>query len=206
MSQPLLLRRNLGLTDNSYSTLREHREQPESRPFRTVYNPMYMDNFGWVERVFIKRGVEKEQAIDLAQESFIAFNKPLLFGEKPLNLNNLASYLYTTAVNKMTRFFSTRKPTIALTDGVKAIPCPIPTEIDVLISKEISKEILSLFDTALTTTKGVSPRDIQVLKLIYLEEMKHPEIAKLMNITEGISKEIKYRAGKKVLETLKTLM
>jgi len=175
-------------------------DNPESRLLylamqgdKNAFGSLYMHYLDEIYRfVYLKIG-DKLVAEDITEDTFAKTweSLPRIYKKKE-TIHNLRSWLYRIANNLVIDFYRKRKP-IENIDFVKPENAPMLEES--LVENELSDQLARAI-------RKLSSDFQQIIILRIVNELSHKEIAPIMNISEGYSRVLLYRALKKLKRIL----
>lgn len=162
----------------------------DERAFGEIYN-LY---FQKIYRFIYFRVSHKELAEDLTEDVFIKAYRKLSTIQDPAAFEG---WLYQIARNTVIDHYRDKRTLVALEEVENTLEYE-SNVIDELQLQHQQKLIL-------TFLKKLAPDQQQVLKMKFFEELENPEIARILNKTEGAIRVIQHRALLKLQELIADL-
>lgn len=137
---------------------------------------------------FVYFKISDEQiAEDITEDTFLKTWKSLsrIYKENG-KVDNFRAWLYRVANNLVIDYYRKKKPVLNL-DRSWAKKQPLPE--DLVLKEELSNKLVRLI-------KHLEPNHQEIIVLRLVNDLSHKEISEIMNISEGYSRVLLYRALK----------
>jgi RNA polymerase sigma-70 factor (ECF subfamily) len=161
---------------------------------KQAYGMLYTRYLDEIYRFVFFKVNSQQTAEDITEETFLKTweSLPRIY-KKDGKIDNFRAWLYRTANNLVIDFYRKKKPVSNL-EYTRPSNLPVPEE--VALDHEISKELTD-------AVNALEPEFQQIVILRLVNELPHKEVASIMNITEGNSRVLLFRALKKLKELMK---
>lgn len=143
---------------------------------------------------FVYFKISDEQiAEDITEETFLrTWNSLSKIYKKDGKVDNFRAWLYRVANNLVIDHYRKKKPVLNL-DRTWIKKQPLPE--DLVLKEELSNQLVRLI-------KRLEPIHQEIIILRLVNDLSHKEVADVMNISEGYSRVLLYRALKQLKDIL----
>lgn len=143
---------------------------------------------------FVYFKISDEQiAEDITEETFIrTWNSLSKIYKKDGKVDNFRAWLYRVANNLVIDYYRKKKPLLNL-DRTWTKKQPLPE--DIVLKEELTNQLVRLI-------KKLDPLHQEIIVLRLVNDLSHKEVAEIMNISEGNSRVLLYRALKELKSAL----
>ena len=177
------------IEENQQEKLLVSAAQGDKQAFGLLYS-RYLDEI--YRFVYFKVG-SRLTAEDITEETFLKTweSLPKIY-KKGTKIDNLRAWLYRTAKNLVIDHYRKKKPAYNI-EHTRPSKEPLPE--DLVLEEEISQNLLH-------SIQKLEPDHQEIIILRLINDLSHRETAEIMNISEGNSRVLLFRALKKLKEIL----
>ena len=177
------------IEENQQDKLLKIAAQGDKQAFGMLYSS-YLDE---IFRFVFFKVESKQTAEDITEETFLKTWENLTrIYRKDGKINNFRAWLYRIANNLVIDHYRKKKPAFNIEH---TRPSKKPLLEEMVLKEELSKELIH-------SIRKLEPDHQEIVILRLVNDLSHREVAEIMNISEGYSRVLLFRALKQLKEML----
>lgn len=159
---------------------------------RERFEQIYNSTYDYIYKYLICKADSRETAEDMLQSVYLSFYKRMLAGERVLDPKH---YLLRSAKHRVADYYSGRKQTESLDDGVEIV--------DEKALEKMESDDMFAYDEIMRSLKEADDTTYKIFQLHFGHDYTIEKTAKTLGLAESTVKSKMYRALKKLKKEMK---